>query len=502
MGAQAVKNIAGPVRVYRVRTEPAVAAPPAVQRPPSAARSRRRDAVVAAALLALLGGGVSVWHLVSRPLSPMPAKLSIAVLPFVNMSGDPEQEYFSDGMTEDLITDLSRLTGLLVTARSSVFTTKGKAVKPDQVSREFGVRYIIEGSVRKANDQVRITAQLVDATTGYHLWAQRYDRDLQDIFAVQDDIARRITKALAVQLTGEEEKQIGRPYTSSRVAWEYFMRGAELYRRYTPKDNARARELFEKAIDLDPEFARAYASLAATQRQDWILRWTQDPETSKVLAYRMVQKAVELARRELNPKPSLPYTLEQLAYVLTYRRDYQGAIKAAEEAVEVDPRYADGYTVWAHVLIYLGKPEEARSKTEKAIELNTTPTNYPFFYDYHLGQAYYVWGFQTTERRYYEKAEGYLQEALKKNKNSRPARTYLVVVLWELDRKDDAAKQMAILREMRRPLARDIGGPEAFREYVQQAHPYEDPGITNHLSQRWLDAEDRLLQDPNLTPKP
>jgi adenylate cyclase len=500
MGAQAVKNIAEPVRVYRVRTEPAVAAPPAVQRPPSAARSRRRDAVVAAALLALLGGGVSVWHLVSRPLSPMPAKLSIAVLPFVNMSGDPEQEYFSDGMTEDLITELSRLTGLLVTARSSVFTTKGKAVKPDQVSREFGVRYIIEGSVRKANDHVRITAQLVDATTGYHLWAQRYDRDLQDIFAVQDDIARRITKALAVQLTGEEEKQIGRPYTSSHVAWEYFMRGAELYRRYTPKDNARARELFEKAIDLDPEFARAYASLAATHRQDEILRWTQDPETSKELAYRMAQKAVELARRELNPKPSLPYTLEQLAYILSYRREYQAAIEAAKEAVDVNPKYADGYTVWAHVLIYLGEPEEAVSKTRKAIELN--PPTYPFFYNYHLGQAYYVWGFLTAETQYYEEAERHLREALGKNKNFRPARTYLVVVLWEFNRKDEAVNEMAILRDMRRPLARDIGGPDAFREYVRQSHPYANPAITDHLSDRWLAAEDRLLQGPNPTLKP
>ena len=149
------------------------------------------------------------------------------------MSDDPEQEYFSDGMTEDLITDLSRLSGLFVIARNSVFTYKGKAVKPEQVRRELGVRYMLEGSVRKANDRVRITAQLVDATTGYHLWAERYDRDLQDIFAVQEEIARRITRALAVRLTPEEAEHMGRPYTDSVEAWEYFMRGAELYRRYT-----------------------------------------------------------------------------------------------------------------------------------------------------------------------------------------------------------------------------------------------------------------------------
>jgi adenylate cyclase len=387
MGAQAVKNIAEPVRVYRVRTEPGGAAPPAVQRKPSAATSRLRGGLVAVALLALLGGGLSVWHLVSRPLSPLSDKLSIAVLPFLNMSGDPEQEYFSDGMTEDLITELSRLSGLFVIARNSVFTYKGKPVKPDQVSRELGVRYMIEGSVRKANDRVRITAQLIDAQTGYHLWVERYDRNLHDIFAVQEEIARRITGALAVQLTVEEKEHMGRPYTRSPVAWEYFMRGAELYRRYTPKDNAGARELFEKAIDLDPQFARAYASLAATHRQDGILRWTQDPETSEELAYRIAQKAVELARRELKPKPSLPYALQQWAYVLLYRRQHQGANDAAKEAVELNPNYADGYAVWAHVLMYWGEPEEALRKMQEAIRLNP---KYPFLYDYNRGQVYYV----------------------------------------------------------------------------------------------------------------
>ena len=194
------------------------------------------DPIVIIALLMgllLLGSGIAIWRLSLRPSLPMalapghrtaapvlPDRPSIAVLPFVNMSGDAAQEYFSDGMTEDLITDLARLRGLFVIARNSVFTYKGKPVKPDQVSRELGVRYMIEGSVRKANNRIRITAQLVDATTGYHLWAQYYDRDLHDIFAVQEEIARRITRALAVQLTMGEEKHMGRPYTSSQIAWE------------------------------------------------------------------------------------------------------------------------------------------------------------------------------------------------------------------------------------------------------------------------------------------
>jgi len=506
LGRQTVKNIARPVRVYQVQ---AVAGPADLKGRlwhRLGAWSRTRMTLALAGMLLLLGGGVVGWRFFRQPswlparapaqqtaASALSNKPSIAVLPFVNMSADPEQEYFSDGMTEDLITELSGLSGLFVIARNSVFTYKGKPVKPDQVSRELGVRYMIEGSVRKANNRIRITAQLVDATTGYHLWAQYYDRDLHDIFAVQEEIARRITRALAVRLTMGEEKHIGRPYTSSQVAWEYFMRGAELYRRFTAKDNAHARELFEKAIDLDPEFARAYANLAATHRQDWILAWTQDRETSQELAYRLAQQAVELARRELEPKPSLPYALQQWGFVLLYRRQHQEASDAAEEAVRLNPNYADGYALGAHVLIYRGKPEEALRKTQEAIRLDP---KYPFLYDYHRGQAYYVWGFLTVgtdpnaSRQYYQQAETYLREALGKNKNYRSARTYLVAVLSELGRQDEAKAEMAILVEdMGRPRAsQDL---ERFREYVQQTHPYEIPAITARLVEIWQAAEPR-----------
>jgi adenylate cyclase len=505
LGEQTVRNITRPVRVYRVHPESRTPGLRVRPRNRLGAWPWPKVALALVGLLLILGGGVASWRLFVHPPLPMvvaptqktaalplPDKPSIAVLPFVNMSGESAQEYFSDGMTEDLITDLSRLAGLFVIARNSVFTYKGKAVKPEQVSRELGVRYMLEGSVRKANDRVRITAQLVDATTGYHLWAERYDRDLQDIFAVQEEIARMITRALAVRLTMEEEKHMGRPYTSSQVAWEYFMRGAELYRRFTPKDNAHARELFEKAIDLDPEFARAYANLAATHRQDWTLAWTQDRETSEELAYRLAQKAVELARRELEPKPSLPYALEQWGFVLLYRRRHQEASDAAEEAVRRNPNYADGYALGAHVLIYRGKPQEALRKTEEAIRLNP---KYPFFYDYHRGQAYYVWGFLTARtdanasRQYYQQAETYLREALGKNKNYRSARTYLVAVLSELGRQDEAVDEMAILRAMGRPRAsQDL---ERFKEYVQQTHPYEIPEITGRLIDLWQAAESR-----------
>ncbi len=503
-GEQQLKNIARPVQVYRIRTDSRVPAPPVIQRKPRAGRSRLRWGLVAVALLVLLGGGVSVWQLVSHPFSLSqliravqapallsPDKRSIAVLPFVNMSSDPEQEYFSDGMTEDLITELSRLSGLFVIARNSVFTFKGRAVKPDQVSRELGVRYVIEGSVRKVDNRIRITAQLIDANTGYHMWAQYYDRDLQDVFAVQEEIARRITRAMAVQLTKQEEKNMGRPYTSSEVAWEYFMRGAELYRRFTPKDNANARELFEKAIDLDPEFARAYAILAATHRQDFYGRWTQDPQSSEDLANRMAHKAVELARRELEPKPSLPYALEQTGWVLLYREKYQEAIKAAEEAVQRNHNYADGYALWAQVLVYSGKPEDALAKSKEAAARNPI---HPYFYDFHRGQAYYVWGVLTKDpnasRGYFEEAEKHFREALKKNDNYRPARSYLVAVLSELGRQDEAVKEMNISLEKGEPLVTNLRSSnlKLADDHIRSLTPYADPEIRNRLTKAWQKA--------------
>ena len=480
LGAQAFKNIAEPVRVYRVRTEPGVAVPQGSQRKPRAATSRRRRALIAVALFTLLGGGVSVWQLVSHRSSPLPDRASIAVLPFVNMSGDPEQEYFSDGMTEDLITELSRLAGLLVIARNSVLPYKGKTVKPEQVSRELGVRYMIEGSVRKANNRVRVTAQLVDVTTGYHVWAQNYDRDLQDIFAVQEEIARMITRALAVRLTKTEEKHMGRPYTSSEVAWEYFIRGAELYRRFTPQDNAQARGFFEKAITLDPEFARAYANLAATHRQDGSMRWTQDRQISEGLAYSFAQKAVELARRELGPQAFIAPCSSTMGLGLMYRRQHQEALAAAEEAVKLSPSYADGYALAAQVLIYSGKPEEALGKIQQAITHNP---KYPFFYDYHRGHAHYVWGLlpeqdSDARRRHFEEAETHLREAIKKNSNFKPARAYLVAVLSELGRQQEAVSEMAIIQRLAGLDAQDH----------QAILPYSNQAIATRLVELWKRA--------------
>jgi adenylate cyclase len=480
LGLQAFKNIAEPVRVYRMREEPQAKIALSSQRTLRPPTSWRLRAMIAAVLIALVGGGVGSWQAVARLLSLSPTKPSIAVLPFVNMNGESEDEYFSDGMTEDLITELSRLDGLSVIARNSAFTYKGKAVKPEQVSRDLGVRYMLEGRVRKANNRVRITVQLVDGTTGYHVWAQSYDRDSNDIFAVQEEIARRITRALEVRLTMAEEKHIGSPYTRSAEAWTEFMRGTERYRRFTPKDNAEARELFEKAIALDQGFARAYANLSATHRQDWVSAWTQNRSDSERLAYENAEKAVDLARREPEPKPSLPYALEQQGFVELYKEHLEAASRAANEVISASPNYADGYALAAHVLIFQGKPEEALQKTQEAI--NHGDPKYPFFYDYHRGHAHYVWGVQTSAqnldvaKQHFQEAKTQLKLALDKNKNFRPTHAYLVAVLSELGEQQEAVREMAAYR--------NLGGSSQGRLL-----PYKDPAITRRLIQTWQAAE-------------
>ena len=268
MGEHTVKNIKEPVWVYRVQMEPETVAF-AVSREKKAGLKHWRWAVLATVVV-VAAVIVTIWNFYSRPsptpedvtseevpLLELPDKPSIAVLPFANISGDPEQEYFSDGMTEDLITDLSKISGLFVIARNSVFTYKRKAVKVEDVRRELGVRYVLEGSVRKTGDLVRITAQLVDTKTGGHLWAERYDRDLRDIFALQDEVTQKIVAALAVRLTLDEQERLVSKHTDDLAAYGYTLRGLEYLFRFTEEANAQARQMFEKSIGLDPEYALA-----------------------------------------------------------------------------------------------------------------------------------------------------------------------------------------------------------------------------------------------------
>jgi adenylate cyclase len=220
------------------------------------------------------------------------------VLPFVNMSEDPKQDYFSDGITEDLTADLSKLSGFFVIARNSAFTYKGKAVKVQDVSREMGVRYVLEGSVRKAGEQVRVTAQLIDGTTGGHVWSTRYDRPLTDIFAVQDEIVQQLVATLRVEMQEAERERVRRIPTENLTAYDALLRGMEDWLRSTKEANAHARQMFEKAVELDPMYAAAYAGLGATYINDFVFQWNPDPQN--------LERGFVLAQQALALDTSLP----------------------------------------------------------------------------------------------------------------------------------------------------------------------------------------------------
>jgi adenylate cyclase len=418
LGQHSVKNIRKPIRVYRVGVKADAAVPEA-----------------------------------GRELK-VPEKPSIAVLPFVNMSGDPEQEYFSDGITEDLITDLSKISGLFVIARNSTFMYKGKPVKVDQVGQELGVRYVLEGSVRKVGDRVRITAQLVDASTGGHLWAERYDRDLEDIFALQDEVAQKIVSALAVKLTDDEQERLERGYTDNLEAYDYFLRGLEYFNRLTKEGTDQARRLFERAIDLDPEFAAAYGHMSLTHWLEWSFGWTQDLQC--------LEKAFELAQKAAALDDSLPEAHRILGILCLWKKQHDQAIALTERAIALNANYADAIWQLGQVLSFAGKPEEAIDLVKKAMRLNPV---YPVVYLWDLGHAYMLAG-------RYEEAIAALTRTLHRNPNFHPAHIYLAITYSELGRAEEAQAEAAEFARMSSPMS---------WEDWRQRLPYKDEGVIEHF---------------------
>jgi TolB-like protein len=311
---------------------------------------------------------------------PLPDKPSIAVLPFDNLSGDPEQEYFSDGVTEEIITAISKTPKLFVIARHSAFSYKGKPVKVTKVAEELGVRYVLEGSVRKAGDRVRITAQLIDALSGHHLWAERYDRDLEDIFAIQDEITMKIIEALQVELKEGERARLIAKGTKNLDAYLKLLQGRAPFFTVTKEGNAQARPLFEEAIVLDPEYAQAYIMLGLTHWMDIFLQSTKSPRDSLRRAFEFTRKAIALD--ESNP---LAHT--QLGWLYAMTKQYDKGIAECERAITIAPNLADGHIWMSMVLTIAGKHEEALQYAEQGLRLD------PFPAVHHLRQtgAAYSW---------------------------------------------------------------------------------------------------------------
>jgi adenylate cyclase len=387
-GEQTVKNIARPVWVYRIRLDAAALGPRA--------------------------GGRDI------PLAP-PDKPSIVVLALQNMSADPEQEYFADGIAEDIITDLSKVSGLLVIARNSAFAYKGRVADLRQVCRELGVRYALEGSVRKAGNRVRITTQLIDGTTGGHLWAERYDRELTDIFEVQDEVTREIVAALKVHLTPEERRRVEKRGTGSVEAYDWYLRGRELVWRHTRDDIAEGRPLLERAIALDPGFALAYAYLSLGHVQDYVNRWAADPEHSLALAREFADRAIQLDGSE-------PHALFCSAVVRIWQRQLAESIAEARRAIALDPNFADAYGVLGNALHYAGHPVESLQQYERMARLNP---HYPPIFLFFMAQDHFA-------LECYQDAATLLERRLERQAESDISRVLLAACYGHLGRAEDA----------------------------------------------------------------
>jgi TolB-like protein/DNA-binding winged helix-turn-helix (wHTH) protein len=350
----------------------------------------QRGGLALVGLLLLVGVIATVQYLSLRPPAPsanippeqlqplpLPDKLSLVVLPFTNMSDDPEQEYFSDGMTEDLTTALSKLSSLFVISRNSAFTYKGKAVKAQDVGKELGVQYVLEGSVQRAGSQVRITAQLIDATTGYQLWSEHYDRPLQNVFALQDEIVQRIVTTLKLRLTLWEQGILVHKTTDNLEAYDFYLRGLELYSRDTKETHAQARQMFERAIELDPQYAAPYAFLGWISYEEVVFHGIQDPQA--------LERAFALAHKAVALDDSLAEARHLVAYSYLFHKQHEQAIAEAERTIALNLNRVECYASMAQILIYAGRPAEAFGWMEKAMRLNP---HYPAFYLHILAQAY------------------------------------------------------------------------------------------------------------------
>jgi adenylate cyclase len=348
-------------------------------------------------------------------------------LPFDNLSGDPEQEYFSDGITNDIITDLSKFSGVFVIASNSTFTYKGKPVKVQQVAEDLGVRYVLEGSVQRLGSQIRINAQLIDATSGHHLWAERYERDSEDLFAVQTEIIEMIVATLAFRVSEVERERVPHKDTESLAAYDLVLLGQKAFFVFTKESTTEARSLFETAIELDPNYAHAYAWLAFAHSILTSYKWTEDADRSLEITLEMARKAVALS-----PDDYFNHWALGKAYKIT--RDFDRALAEYERALGMNPNDATLLAEMVEFLVQIGKAEDGVAQIKLAMRINP---HYPDWYLWNLGWAQYFTG-------EYEEALASL-----KHMSNPPngARRTLAAVLVRLGRIEEARAVIAAFRE-------------------------------------------------------
>ena len=424
LGATRLKNIGEPVRAFSLQVGLPTQAKPAAPVEPATGEK-------------------------TPPQPALPERPSIAVLPFQNMSGDPEQEYFADGIAEDIITALSKLSQLFVIARNSSFTFKGRNVDVRDVSKNLGVRYVLEGSVRKSGNRVRITSQLIDAVTGGHLWAERFDRDLTDIFAVQDDVTQQIVAALALNLSDADRQRLSAEHTDNLEAYDLFLRGRELWFRTAKETNSQARDLLRRATELDPGFAPAFAFLGATHVVDFINGWSASPSQS-------LEEAREAARRTVALDDQYPFAHFTLGAVSLWSRQHDLAIRELETALSLNPNYSDAHNLLGLTLHYAGRSEEAPALFERAMALNPY---YPGHWLHFQAQAAYQLG-------RYETAVDILKRRIIRNPDTDASRVLLAASYGQLGLFEEARSAW---REV------FLVNPDYSLEQRRKVLPYKNP---------------------------
>jgi adenylate cyclase len=430
LGEQEVKNISKPVRAYRVTN--------LTGEKKAKSRIWRKLAVATGIIVVLLAGAAGVvWNVYfSLPdVKGVPGELkgfelpegpSIAVLPFVNMSGDPEQEYFSDGLTDTLIAGLSTVRDLLVIARNSTFSYKGKSVKVQEVARELGAQYVVEGSVQKTEDRIRITVQLINANSGHHVWADTYDRELKDIFALQDEITMKIIHAVGARLlAGDQYDEKFLPPSGSLEVYRKATKAYVYYFRFNKEDNILARKELEEAIALDPEFSLLYSMIALTHLGDLSFQSSESPLISLSQASKNIKKALAL-----DDEDYIAHVALSVLYL--FRKERNKAIAALERAIAINPNGADAYAWLGNIVTLSGKPQEGIKLIEKAIRLNPVP---PAQYLNYLGTAYAYF-----ER--YEDAIEVRKQVLKRSPDNRDAHLGLTA-LYIITGQEEEARQQA-----------------------------------------------------------
>jgi TolB-like protein/class 3 adenylate cyclase/Tfp pilus assembly protein PilF len=444
LGSHRVKNIAEPIRAYSVSAETAVTRP----------RRKRRPLINGAGVAAVVVAGLVAWALYADAgrellgLGAAPARVEVgslaapnrlagrtcvAVLPFKNLSGDPGQDYLSDGITEDVITALGRFSNLLVAAKSATFQFKGRNIAPAEIGRLLDARYLLEGSVRRSGDRVRVNVELSSAETGRHLWSENYDAELNDIFAVQEDIARRVVGAAAAKLTRLEQERVLAKPTNSFAAYEYVLRGRDRAVNTTRAQNDAARDMFRRAIDLDPNYAVARAALGGTYFDAAVSGWTEFPDEE-------VGRAEELARQALALDPATTSAYHLLAAIDLYRKHFDLALGQIDRALEINPSDADSYAYRGVILVFAGKSAEALPWLEGALRFDRANTRATLY----IGVAYFFL------ERYADAVEAF-DRALSRSpgrNNQLTGHPVLAASYAEMGRNEDAEGERAVIAHL------------------------------------------------------